>query len=87
MTPHYSILSEYGKKQYPKDYEISHIPLSILRAEFLLTEIIKKDCPEKFVFNSGFLGVSQDPETLLVKPVIGWYIEPKSHYFAPLMVN
>ena len=29
-------------------------------------------------FNAGFLGMKQDPKTLEVSPVIGWYIDESS---------
>ena len=49
------------------------IPPQILEAPFVL-QIVKTG--EKFncTFHSGFLGVTQDPNTFVVKPNIGWYI-------------
>ena len=54
-------------------YEIEEVAPQILEAPFKLDCLNagkEYDCN----FHAGFIGVTQDPTTLVVKPLIGWYI-------------
>ena len=53
--------------------------IKILEAPFKLSVLItgkEYDCN----FHAGFLGVTQDPVTYVVKPLIGWYIDMGPEY-------
>ena len=61
-----------GRRSYlERIYDIDDILPEVLEAPFIL-EITPQEFNCKF--HSGFLGVTQDPTTFVVKPHIGWYI-------------
>ncbi|WP_235880183.1 DUF4419 domain-containing protein [Polyangium aurulentum] len=71
-NPFASNWAEGFEREYHGGPRESDFPLGLSRVPFLW-EYLGQDIPMAFL--GGFVGVSQDPETLAVRPAIGWAVQ------------
>jgi len=62
--------SHFGGGPQPVDF-----PIGLSMVPFIW-EYLGTNIPMEFV--GGFIGVSQDPTSLVVKPAVGWAVMPRS---------